>query len=156
MVNYFTLVHAAQTATPPPALAAPDEPATAAAAAEGGKAAASSPASQGASLLSGVVGEKEAERAASRRAVEAWRRKLLREMLRSELGFNIVVKDSGLPGGAGLGLFVEGSAPEGAVVAVYPVRRPFDLEHGLIFSKKRRAEQLKSDAIYSGGNLNLG
>ncbi|CAM9675106.1 unnamed protein product [Hapterophycus canaliculatus] len=44
-------------------------------------------------------------------------------MLRSELGFNIVVKDSKLPGGgAGLGLFVEGSAPEGAVVGIYPVR----------------------------------
>ena len=41
-------------------------------------------------------------------------------MLRSELGFTTVVKASGVPG-AGLGLFVEGSAPAGAVVAIYPV-----------------------------------
>lgn len=114
MVNYFSLVHAAQTAIPPAALATLDEPAAAAV---------SSPASQGSALSD--VGEKEAEKAAGRKAVEAWRRKLLREMLRSELGFNTVVKDSGLPGGgAGLGLFVEGSVPEGAVVAIYPVRWP--------------------------------
>lgn len=122
MVHYFSLVHAAQTATPPAALTTSGELAAsaAAAAAESNNAATSPPASQGAPLSS--VGDKEAEKEAGRKAVEAWRRKLLREMLRSELGFNTVVKDSGLGGGAGLGLFVEGSAPEGAVVAIYPVR----------------------------------
>lgn len=119
VVDYFSLVHAAQTATPPPALANPAE--RAAAAAEGGSAPAASPPDSQGAALSGV-GERGAPEAAGRGAVEAWRRKLLREMLRSELGFNTVVKDSGLPGGAGLGLFVEGTAPEGAVVAIYPVR----------------------------------
>lgn len=114
MVHYFSLVHAAQIATPPASLATPDEPA----------AAVSPPASKGASLSE--CGEKEAEKAAGRKAVEAWRRKLLREMLRSELGFNTVVKDSGLGGAAGLGLFVDGSAPEGAVVAIYPVGGVFE------------------------------
>lgn len=64
--------------------------------------------------------DEEAEDNVAGKSVEAWRRKLLREMLRSELGFYTVVRESGIPG-AGLGLFVEGSAPEGAVVAIYPV-----------------------------------
>lgn len=146
MVHYFSLVHAAQTATPPAALATPDEPA--AAAAEGDNAAASPPAPLGGSSSSlPGVGEQEAERAAGRKAVEAWRRKLLREMLRSELGFNTVVKDSGLPGGAGLGLFVEGSAREGAVVAVYPVR--LILGYSTV-SYEGRVEEIDSDACMRG------
>jgi len=129
MVHYFSLVHAAQTATPPASLATPDEPV--AGAAESGNAAAS----QDAPLPGVGVGKREAEKEAARKAGEAWRRKLLREMLRSELGFTTVVKDSGLGGGAGLGLFVEGSAPEGAVVAIFPVRRCLNA-----VSKERREE----------------
>jgi len=119
-VNYFSLVHAAQTATPPPDLGA------AASGDDGTPAvttAAAAAATQGLAPFPGVA-EREAEKAAGGKAVEEWRRRLLREMLRSELGFNTVVKDSGLPGGgAGLGLFVEGSAPEGAIVGIYPVGR---------------------------------
>lgn len=118
-MNYFSLVHAAQTATPPPDLGAD------AGGDDGTPAVAAAPAAapQGLASLPGVA-EREAEKAAGGKAVEEWRRRLLREMLRSELGFNTVVKDSGLPGGgAGLGLFVEGSAPEGAIVGIYPVGR---------------------------------
>lgn len=63
----------------------------------------------------------ETEETVENARVEAWRRKLLREMLQAELGFTTVVKESGIPG-AGLGLFVEGSASEGSVVAIYPVK----------------------------------
>lgn len=146
VVNYFALVDAAQTATPPPGLldtssggggggssssaTAPpvEEQNYSGTEEEKGTATTTTTSSSSSStLVAGAVAAREAEKKAERKAVEAWRRKLLKEMLRSELGFNTVVKDSGLivPGGgegAGLGLFVEGSAPEGAVVAIYPVR----------------------------------
>lgn len=122
MVNYFNLVHAAKTATPPPGLdmgSAVDDRSLPTEAEDGTTSTPSG--TQGDPLMG--VGEKRADATAGRKAVEVWRRELLREMLRSELGFNTVVKNSSLPGGgAGLGLFVEGSAPEGAVVAIYPVR----------------------------------
>ncbi|CAN0093853.1 unnamed protein product, partial [Ectocarpus sp. 12 AP-2014] len=122
VVTYFTLVHAAHTATPPPTVdinggnsVAPgkdqDSPSSKGSATD-------TPSALRGTSLSGVKEEK-AEKAAEGKAVKRWRRKLLKEMLRSELGFNTVVKDSTLSG-AGLGLFVEGSAPEGAVVAIYP------------------------------------
>ncbi|CAN0300413.1 unnamed protein product [Pylaiella littoralis] len=137
VVNYFALVHAAQNATPPPGLldtsggsggASPVEGLSCPGTEQEGTTPTSATASPSPSLSSttttlgaGTVVEREAERTAERKAVEAWRRKLLKEMLRSELGFNTLVKDSSLPGGgAGLGLFVEGSAAEGAVVAIYP------------------------------------
>lgn len=53
-------------------------------------------------------------------AIESWREERLRELLREHLGFCTMVKESTVPG-AGAGLFVEGFAPEGAVVAIYPV-----------------------------------
>lgn len=138
VVNYFALVHAAQNATPPPGLldtsggsggASPVEGLSCPGTEQEGTTTTSATASPSPSsssttttLGAGAVVEREAERTAERKAVEAWRRKLLKEMLRSELGFNTLVKDSSLPGGgAGLGLFVEGSAAEGAVVAIYPV-----------------------------------
>ncbi|CAM9450292.1 unnamed protein product [Choristocarpus tenellus] len=43
----------------------------------------------------------------------------MRERIRAELGYCPVVRESTLPS-AGLGLFVEGAAPEGALVAIYP------------------------------------
>lgn len=55
-------------------------------------------------------------------AIDSWREERLRELLRENMGFCTVVKQSTIPG-AGVGLFVEGSAPEGAVVAIYPVSR---------------------------------
>ncbi|CAM9099009.1 unnamed protein product [Discosporangium mesarthrocarpum] len=43
----------------------------------------------------------------------------LRKRILSELGYCPAVKESTIPG-AGMGLFVEGCAPEGALVAIYP------------------------------------
>lgn len=123
VVTYFTLVHAAHTATPPPTVdinggnsVAPGKDQDSLSS-EGS--ATDTPSALRGTSLSGVE-EKKAEKAAEGKAVKRWRRKLLKEVLRSKLGFNTVVKDSTLSG-AGLGLFVEGSAPEGAVVAIYPV-----------------------------------
>lgn len=116
MVNYFNLVHAAKTAPPPPAdtIHGDESHHNIERPGEGILSTSPSP-----SLKTVDVGE--TEETVERTRVEAWRRKLLREMLRAELGFSIVVKESGVPG-AGLGLFVDGSAPEGSVVAIFPVR----------------------------------
>lgn len=119
LVTYFNLVDAARTASPPPptAIHGGDD-------GDGGGDSHPSPARRSTSSSSfspslANVSPKQSPSAAKRDSTDAWRAKLLNEMLRSELGFTTVVKASGVPG-AGLGLFVEGSAPEGAVVAIYP------------------------------------
>ena len=107
VVAYFNLVHAAQTAAPPADLHQQ--------AIDGGR-------EENPDVgNSQHVSDKGVREAIERKSVEIWRRKLLRQMLRSELGFSTFVKDSTIPG-AGLGLYIEGSAPAGAVVAIYPVR----------------------------------
>lgn len=116
-MTYFNLVDAARTASPPPLTATHNG--------SGGEDSHPAPARRSTSSSSFSpslenVTPRESPSAAERDSTKAWRRKLLKEMLRSELGFTTAVKASGVPG-AGLGLFVEGSAPEGAVVAIYPV-----------------------------------
>lgn len=88
------------------------------------------------------VSDRTVKETIERKSIDIWRRKLLRKVLRSELGFSTVVKESTIPG-AGLGLFIEGSAPAGAVVAIYPVRQRWvqmstaaPLLHNRLVSKK--------------------
>ena len=115
-MKYFSLVDAAQTAPAPPFTAGHGDTGE-----EGGD---PQPRRNTSSSSFSPSLEKAAPKAsadaAERDYTDSWRQALLKEMLQSELGFTTVVRESGVPG-AGLGLFVEGSAPEGAVVAIYPV-----------------------------------
>lgn len=136
-MTYFNLVDAARTASPPPptTIHGGDD-------GDGGEDSHPSPAARRSTSSSSFspslanVTPKQSPSAAKRDSTDAWRAKLLNEMLRSELGFTTVVKASGVPG-AGLGLFVEGSAPEGAVVAIYPVSFVFQRAYNSEARRKR-------------------